>query len=889
MNGGKISLTFGPAPNPKRTDREDAALDAALTDNLPAPDLTHQAPVESSLPTFDNIDPPDETYHSPNRAGRLAMPIVVAGAALGWTVWFVAAHFAALSSGDSTLLTGLVGLWAAPVMLLAVLWLIVQRSSRREADRFADVAQVLSAESARLEARLTVINQELSLAREFIAEQSRDLESAGRMAVERLSEHGDRLQSLVHDNHAKVEAIGNVSASALENMERLRGQLPVMTSAAKDVTNNIGNAGRTAQVQVHELIAGFNRLNEFGQASERQVITLRARIDEALEEFERRSAALDASAQARTALLSEGSEEFQARLLDHQAAAHARLEERRVGLVEEFAATRETLDQAEAEGLTSLRARLGALRDEAGAVSRSLRDTEASALANWRSALADTESALGGVHHKLSATEQDAHAAAQARIDAMAHEAEALEARLREHASRFDSEIAQRREDVEAAAQATHARLASLLQTVDAEWQQRHAAQSEHFAALTASAERLRAQLRTAEDRIAMVARAGHESEQAATARVDRLAASIEQARALLATTDGAIEHLTDNSVRLLEIIQAGARHSSEDLVVAIDKGEARLSGIEARARALHDAVSGAHRQGEELSNYVLATHERLGATASAMSALHDGLESRADAYGATLEGLHASLAALDGAAGQAAGRAQTELAQAIATLETALRGAIAQIEQYGAGAVESVAARLGEESHAAIERALRIHIAEVGGRLEQAAAHASGISREATVQLRDQLTKVDELVGNLEARVSQARTRAEEQVDNDFARRAALITESLNSNSIDIAKALDTDVSDSSWSSYLRGDRGIFTRRAVRLLENGEAKSVSQIYENDRDFREHVSHYIHDFEAMLRQLLSTRDGHALGVTLLSSDMGKLYVALAQAIERLRS
>ena len=48
------------------------------------------------------------------------------------------------------------------------------------------------------------------------------------------------------------------------------------------------------------------------------------------------------------------------------------------------------------------------------------------------------------------------------------------------------------------------------------------------------------------------------------------------------------------------------------------------------------------------------------------------------------------------------------------------------------------------------------------------------------------------------------------------------------------------------------------------------------------------MNHYIHDFEAMLRQLLSTRDGNALGVTLLSSDMGKLYVALAQGIERLR-
>ena len=63
----------------------------------------------------------------------------------------------------------------------------------------------------------------------------------------------------------------------------------------------------------------------------------------------------------------------------------------------------------------------------------------------------------------------------------------------------------------------------------------------------------------------------------------------------------------------------------------------------------------------------------------------------------------------------------------------------------------------------------------------------------------------------------------------------------------------------------------------------------MAEIYEEDGDFRETVNRYIHDFEAMLRSVLSTRDGHALAVTLLSSDMGKLYVALAQAIERLRN
>ena len=173
-------------------------------------------------------------------------------------------------------------------------------------------------------------------------------------------------------------------------------------------------------------------------------------------------------------------------------------------------------------------------------------------------------------------------------------------------------------------------------------------------------------------------------------------------------------------------------------------------------------------------------------------------------------------------------------------------------------------------------------------GSLDEAGTRASEASHAAATQLRDQLVKVNELAGNLESRVARARERAEEQVDNDFSRRVALITESLNSNAIDIGKALSTEVTDTAWTSYLRGDRGIFTRRAVRLLDNTQAREIAELYDREPDFREHVSRYIHDFEAMLRMLLSTRDGHALGVTVLSSDIGKLYVTLAQAIERLR-
>ena len=212
------------------------------------------------------------------------------------------------------------------------------------------------------------------------------------------------------------------------------------------------------------------------------------------------------------------------------------------------------------------------------------------------------------------------------------------------------------------------------------------------------------------------------------------------------------------------------------------------------------------------------------------------------------------------------------------------MRTAIAEI----AGQSGELTGKLENELAAAIGRLAADRGAALAEQIDSATVRASEASRETTIQLRDQLARVDELAGNLERRVAHARERAEERIENDFARRVALISESLNSHAIDISRALQSDVSDIAWSAYLKGDRGIFTRRAVSLLQAGESKAVMRAYVNDPDFQTQVNRYIHDFEAMLRQVLSTRDGDALGVTLLSSDMGKLYVALAQAIERLR-
>jgi hypothetical protein len=79
-----------------------------------------------------------------------------------------------------------------------------------------------------------------------------------------------------------------------------------------------------------------------------------------------------------------------------------------------------------------------------------------------------------------------------------------------------------------------------------------------------------------------------------------------------------------------------------------------------------------------------------------------------------------------------------------------------------------------------------------------------------------------------------------------------------------------------------------VFTRRAVRLLGNTETRAIAAQYEADPEFQGSVNRYVHDFEAMLRRVLAERDGGMIAVTLMSSDMGKLYAALSQAVEKRR-
>lgn len=806
-----------------------------------------------------------------------------------WTAFFVWANPAVYTGATPQQAVSLASTWAVPVLLICVIWLIALRTSRREAVRFGDAARVLSDESSRLEGRLTVINRELSLAREFLSAESRDLESLGRIASERISQHAAKLQSLVQENGAQVDAIAHVSSSALDNMEKLRGQLPVIASSAKDVTNNIANAGRTAHVHVQEMIEGFVRINEFGQASERQIDALREQVQGSLEQLGGQLGNLHAKADSHFSELDARGAELRDRLDRDEVAALAGIRNRAGALLEELQASRQQLDSHEAESITSLRARLSTLRDEGEALGRKLRDGEAGAVAALETSLARLEEQVVAALRRLEALDSEASLAARQRISLLGEEATAFDSRLAERNRQFSIEMEHRAADAAARHAEDVQRITALIAGLDDDLAERRNAHEAHSVRLANHGVMIAAQIEATGERIAAIAAFGNEAERQLGGNMQLLAEKLAASRDALADTDATVAQLTDDSVRLLELLQSSTQQSREVLPAAIASSEGKLAEIEGRVSELLGTVERAMERGGELADSVTSTRNSIGQSLAEIRLLQVGVEQGAARHGNMLSQLHLTLQDLEKDSNRLTTKGQADLLTTLETLAAATREAVETMEHSGRSAVTAMAEKLSRETAGAIDRVLTERTDEALGRLAQAAAHASDTGREAALHLRDQLARIDELAGNLERRVAQAREKVEDQVDSDFSRRVALITESLNSNSIDIAKALSSEVTDTAWASYLRGDRGVFTRRAVRLLDTAEARSIAQVYDDDGEFREHVSRYIHDFESMLRQLLSTRDGHALSVTLLSSDMGKLYVSLAQAIERLRN
>lgn len=798
---------------------------------------------------------------------------------IGWSGFFIWAHRVEIFSGIAPARAiELISAWIPPMLLIAIIWLLMMRNSTKEAQRFGTTARTLSEESQLLEQRLLNVNRELSLAREFITAQGRDLESVGRMASQRLTEHAQELRTLILENDGQVQTIASTSTTAMENMDRLRSDLPIIANAARDVSNQIGAAGMAAEGQLASLVEGFQQLEEAGLASERQVLTVQEKASHVFGDIATHIQELQASSNAQLDALAQNIQTIQIALGQQEVDAMAAIRRRADDLQAELNQAHQLQEQQATDTLHSLQARIDKLQDQCDAWALFMQEEQAKAENSWIETAAQLREHIG---QTLAAAGPMIGSAAQqmaSHVDAIRQQIDAL-----------GTDAEARRQIMAQSEMDTLATFESSLSELDGQIEARKDMQLRLSRDFADHGDALKRRLEMLHSQIDEIADKGTHIQDNLAQGLAQMAHNITAGRQQLEGMDTTTQQLTDASVRLLEVIHGSVTYSEKELPAALGAAQAQLAGLQQESEAACMMLNEAAQRSEDLAAYVMAAREQQAGTMGLMDDFHARLIHDTQTQSDTIAALRDRLDQLARDHEACVTTLDKNLASSMAQASQATQETLASIEQESTELAARLARKIGISSAAIVEGSALHHIHTALDDLNTASGKAMTLSHEAASQLRDQLARVDELAGHLEARVSHTRERAEEQADQDFARRVALITEALNSHAIDIAKVLSSEVADTAWAAYLKGDRGIFTRRAIRLLDHGSAKAILEHYEQDDSFREHVNRYVHDFEAMLRTILSTRDGHALGVTLLSSDMGKLYVALAQAIERLRS
>ncbi|MCL6677965.1 hypothetical protein LZ519_01335 [Sphingomonas sp. RG327] len=356
---------------------------------------------------------------------------------------------------------------------------------------------------------------------------------------------------------------------------------------------------------------------------------------------------------------------------------------------------------------------------------------------------------------------------------------------------------------------------------------------------------------------------------------------------------------------------QTGAQHQSlEGLAQRSQALQAAVERLSATVRAqLTGALEEAGGQTDYLLNSTRSVRPEIEWIRDAARDASERIESSRSAIAEQQDRLSALLGTLDEGVGgaqeslanlaTALSAAQVEAAQLTNETGPGLVQAMVQVREAAAQAAErareAIAAVIPESAEGfseatreALERVIR---ESVEGRLrdvEVVAARAVESARGATDRLTHQMLVLGQSATALEQHIEKQNDERREADSEAFARRVSLLIDSMHSASIDVGKILSDEVDEKAWEAYLKGDRGVFTRRAARLIGSSEARAIRAHYESDGEFQQSVNRYIHDFEAMLRRVMAEREGGVMAVTLMSSDTGKLYAALSDALDRRR-
>lgn len=125
-----------------------------------------------------------------------------------------------------------------------------------------------------------------------------------------------------------------------------------------------------------------------------------------------------------------------------------------------------------------------------------------------------------------------------------------------------------------------------------------------------------------------------------------------------------------------------------------------------------------------------------------------------------------------------------------------------------------------------------------------------------------------------------------QEESKENFLISARKVVERLNAISVDIHRMIEAGGSDKLLEAYRKGDHGAFCRALLSISAQDATSRIRERFLSNEEFESYISKYIDDFETIFKDAESIKDGKMVISSLTSSDVGRLYKLLCEALHR---
>ena len=168
-----------------------------------------------------------------------------------------------------------------------------------------------------------------------------------------------------------------------------------------------------------------------------------------------------------------------------------------------------------------------------------------------------------------------------------------------------------------------------------------------------------------------------------------------------------------------------------------------------------------------------------------------------------------------------------------------------------------------------------------------------AGQSRQEMIDLMSDYTKAVEAMQSLHKQMIVARATAPMEAikvaptashkplsTKDFLSTVDTIFQKLYEQSVDLTRAVGSEIPEIVWKKYNAGDTKIFAKWLVKMFNATDKKQIRELLKSDNVFLSQASQFVRNFEKILEGANHTNDADKVKSAVLKSDLGIIYTAI---------